>query len=53
MSRVVDMERDASGELKGQTSINDVLDEPVGAAPVQLALPILVQVKPGQFRRLS
>ena len=47
------MDRDRSGELKGQTSINDLLDEPVGAAPVQLALPIMVQVKPGQFRRLS
>ncbi|MDQ0691458.1 hypothetical protein [Arthrobacter sp. W4I7] len=47
------MDRDRSGELKGQTSINDLLDELVGAAPVQLALPIMVQVKPGQFRRLS
>ncbi len=47
------MDRGSSGELKGQTSINDLLDEPVGAAPVQLVLPILVQVKPGQFRRLS
>jgi hypothetical protein len=47
------MDRDRSGELKGQTSINDLLDEPVGAAPVQLALPIVVQVKPGQFRRMS
>jgi hypothetical protein len=47
------MDRDRSGELKGQTSINDLLDEPVGAAPVQLALAIVVQVKPGQFRRLS
>lgn len=47
------MDRDRSGELKGQTSINDLLDEPVGAAPVQLALPIVVQVRPGQFRRLS
>jgi hypothetical protein len=47
------MERDPSGELRGQTSINDLLDKPVGAAPIQLALPILVQVKPGQFRRLS
>ncbi|MEE2523828.1 hypothetical protein V1639_14640 [Pseudarthrobacter sp. J75] len=47
------MERDPLRELRGQTSINDLLDKPVGAAPVQLALPILVQVKPGQFRRLS
>ena len=46
------MEREPSGELKGQTSINDLLDEPVGAVPVQLSLPILVQVQPGQFRRL-
>jgi hypothetical protein len=53
MPRVVSRDRDRSGELKGQTSINDLLDEPVGAAPVQLALPIVVQVKPGQFRRLS
>lgn len=45
------MERDLPVELKGQTSINDVLDDPVGAIPVQLALPILVRVKPGQFRR--
>lgn len=27
-------------ELDGQTSINDLLEEPVGASPVQLALPI-------------
>ena len=47
------MERDATGELKGQTSINELLDEPVGATPVQLALPILVQLKPGHFRRVS
>ncbi|MBT2550423.1 hypothetical protein [Arthrobacter sp. ISL-65] len=47
------MERDTSGELKGQSSINELLDDPVGSAPVQLALPILIQVKPGYFRRLS
>jgi hypothetical protein len=47
------MDRDGSEELKGQTSINELLDEPVGAVPVQLALPILVQVKPGHFRRVS
>lgn len=49
MPRVVGVEREPSGELKGQTSINGLLD----AAPVQLALPMLVQVKPGQFRRVS
>lgn len=47
------MERNTSGELVGQTSINELLDETVGASPTQLLLPILVQVKPGQFRRLS
>ena len=52
-SRVRDMERNTSGELVGQTSINELLDETVGASPTQLLLPILVQVKPGQFRRLS
>lgn len=47
------MERDASGQLTGQTSINELLDEPVGADPVQLPLPLLVEVKPGPYRRLS
>lgn len=47
------MERDRSGELEGQTSVNEWLDEPIGAAPVQMALPILVQIRPGEFRRLS
>ncbi|HET8878178.1 MAG TPA: hypothetical protein VFN00_01900 [Arthrobacter sp.] len=27
-------------ELEGQTSINELLDEPVGVDPVQLALPL-------------
>ncbi|MDR7084617.1 hypothetical protein J2X01_003930 [Arthrobacter ginsengisoli] len=31
-------------ELDGQTSINELLDEPVGASPVQLALPIHFQL---------
>jgi hypothetical protein len=47
------MERDGSGELKGQASINELLEEPVGDVPVQLALPLLVQVRPGHFRRVS
>lgn len=47
------MERDSAGELEGQTSVNDLLDEPIGAAPMQLVLPILVQIRPGEFRRLS
>lgn len=46
------MDRDGSGELEGQTSINELLDESVGVVPVQLALPVLVQVKPGHFRRV-
>ncbi|WP_455837137.1 hypothetical protein [Pseudarthrobacter siccitolerans] len=47
------MGRDKSGELEGQTSVNDLLDEPIGAEPIQMALPILVQIRPGEFRRLS
>lgn len=47
------MAREKSGELEGQTSVNELLDEPIGDTPVQLALPLHVQVKPGQFRRLS
>lgn len=47
------MDRDASGELKGQASINELLAEPVGTVPQQLPLPILVQVKPGHYRRVS
>ncbi len=46
------MERDKSGELKGQTSVNELLDEPIGAAPIQLPLPIVVQIRPGEYRRL-
>lgn len=34
------METRLTVELEGQTSINDLLDEPVGTSPVQLALPI-------------
>lgn len=51
--KVYEMERDANGELKGQTSINELLDEPLGAVPHQLPLPIMVQVKPGHYRRVS
>ncbi|MHA7200536.1 hypothetical protein [Arthrobacter alkaliphilus] len=47
------MEKDTSGELEGRNSINELPDAPVGNAPVQLVLPILVQVKPGHFRRVS
>jgi len=47
------MERNTTGELEGQTSVNDLLDEPIGDSPIQLALPILIQIRPGEFRRLS
>ncbi|WP_172627389.1 hypothetical protein [Zafaria cholistanensis] len=47
------MDADKAGELEGQTSINDLLDDPVGIIPIQMALPIHVKVGPGHFRRLS
>jgi hypothetical protein len=47
------MDRDQTGELEGQTSINELLDEPVGVSHLQLVLPIYVELRPGEFRRLS
>lgn len=47
------MDRGQTCELEGQTSINELLIEPVGVAPIQMALPIYVQLSPGEFRRLS
>ncbi|EMY33297.1 hypothetical protein D477_015561 [Arthrobacter crystallopoietes BAB-32] len=47
------VEREQTRELEGQTSINELLDDPVGVAHIQLALPIYVQLKPGDFRLLS
>lgn len=38
------METAPPPELDGQTSINELLDEPVGTAPLQLALPIHFQL---------
>lgn len=38
------MDANRTVELEGQTSINELLDEPVGASPVQLALPIDFQL---------
>ncbi len=49
--RLVD--RDQDRELDGQTSINELLDVPIGAAHIQLVLPFHVQLKPGVFRRVS
>jgi hypothetical protein len=47
------MDKDHAGELEGQTSINELLDEPVGATHMQLVLPIHVLLQSGEFRRLS
>lgn len=47
------MDTDQAGQLKGQTSINDLLDEPVGAEPIQMPLPIHVQLPSGTIRRLA
>ncbi|WCI08717.1 hypothetical protein PJ267_00805 [Arthrobacter sp. OVS8] len=38
------MDTNPIAELEGQTSINELLDEPIGASPVQLALPIHFQL---------
>ncbi|MCX2748843.1 hypothetical protein OOZ51_13625 [Arthrobacter sp. MI7-26] len=42
------METSREDELEGQTSINDLLDEPVGTEPVQLVLPIPFQLPSGK-----
>ncbi|NMR32472.1 hypothetical protein [Crystallibacter degradans] len=47
------MDRGQTFELEGQTSINELLMEPVGVAPIQMALPIYVQLGQGEWRRLS
>lgn len=47
------MDNERAGELEGQTSINELLDEPVGTQHIQLALPIHVQLESGIFRRLA
>ena len=41
------------GELEGQSSINELLDQPIGDKPIQLPLPFHLQVRPGEFRRAS
>lgn len=38
------MDTNPTVQLEGQTSINELLDEPVGASPVQLTLPIHFQL---------
>ena len=47
------MDRRQTCELDGQTLINELLGEPVGVTPIQMALQIYVQLGPGEFRRLS
>lgn len=47
------MERDDAGELAGQSSINELLNEPVGGTHIQMLLPLHVQLPSGEFRRLS
>ncbi|MBO1266645.1 hypothetical protein [Arthrobacter cavernae] len=47
------MGKDQYSELEGQTSINELLDEPIGDTHTQLVLPIHVQLRPGEFRRVS
>lgn len=47
------MSNGRNSELEGQSSINELLDQPIGDKPMQLPLPFLVQVRPGEFRRAS
>ncbi|GAA3699389.1 hypothetical protein GCM10023081_40320 [Arthrobacter ginkgonis] len=47
------METEEARELEGQTSINELLDDPVGLTHIQMVLPIYVKLGPGDFRRLS
>ncbi|WP_345147763.1 hypothetical protein [Arthrobacter ginkgonis] len=47
------MEMDGARELEGQTSINELLDDPVGLTYIQMVLPIYVKFGSGDFRRLS
>ncbi|MDQ0636419.1 hypothetical protein QFZ40_004390 [Arthrobacter pascens] len=46
------MDREHYDELEGQTSINELLDEPVGVKHIQMALPLHVQLPMGEIRRL-
>ncbi|VII95021.1 hypothetical protein [Arthrobacter sp. DR-2P] len=42
-----------NGELEGQSSIDELLDEPIGDKPMQLPLPFHLQVRSGELRRAS
>jgi hypothetical protein len=45
------MDSNQAGELEGQASINELL-EAVCDTHIQMALPIHVQLRAGEFRRL-
>lgn len=47
------MGKNQYSELEGQTSINELLEDPIGDTHIQLALPFHVQLRPGEFRRVS
>lgn len=47
------MVTERNSELEGQSSINELLDRPIGDKPMQLPLPFIVQIRPGEFRRAS
>lgn len=47
------MDRGQTCELEGQTSINELLDDPVGTTHIQMVLPIYLELRPGEFRHLS
>jgi hypothetical protein len=46
------MDRSCGDELEGQTSINEWHEEPVGAAFIQLPLPLHIQFPEGNIQRL-
>ena len=46
------MDKEQTGELEGQTSINELLDEPVGLTHIQMTLPLHIQFPAGKFVRL-
>lgn len=47
------MSADHPAELEGQISINELLDEPIGTEPIQLALPIPFNFPQAPVRRES
>jgi hypothetical protein len=47
------MGTDHPAELEGQISINELLDEPIGTEPIQLALPIHFHFPEASVRRAS